>query len=152
MSEDDDEIDYFQFLGEGYYFWDYNIKRARKWGKKYKGQYRILEVPMILQGERFIDLAGSRLDLLEFIKLYQKYGRRFNATHIGGFITGMQTLEKMCRGSWPYTVIRAQNIKPVNSDMPFNTRTDAKMLLNPEIIICFYDKNEIILKDSRVIK
>lgn len=142
----------YQFLGQGYYFWDYNIRRAHNWGRThYRDEYMILELPLILQGDGFLDLVGSREDLETFIKIYQAIKNTIPDPKIGAFINGMQLMEKLKPGCWPFKVIRALNLKPNSERLPFNSIPNSEMMLDPEIIICFYDRNELNLQNLRFI-
>lgn len=148
----DGRKDKFQFLGEGYYFWDSNRNRAHKWGKDhYKGDYLILELDLVLSGENFLDLAGSRHDLLEFYKVYSGMRKGNPNLKIGAFFKTMQILQKHRPEKWPFTVVRALNVKKGANRIPFNHVSDSEMILDPEIIICFYDRNELNLQNIRYI-
>lgn len=140
----------YQFLGEGYYFWDNNIGRAHKWGKKHCGnKYIILEADMILSGDAFLDLVGSREDLGIFLDVYEYMKKRDADLKIGAFFKGMQAIAKYQPGVWPFTIIRALNVKRNGNFAAYNHLPNADMLLDPEIIICFYDKKELNLQNTR---
>lgn len=133
-----------QFLGEGYYFWDNNLKRAHRWGKThYDGKYLIMQIPLELKGNRFIDLVGSREDISIFCESFKEMRKNIPGLTVGSFFFVMQKMEKYEHGSWPFTIIRALNLKKNAEAVPFNHLQDSKMSLNPEIIICFYDRNEL---------
>ncbi|MDE5872128.1 MAG: hypothetical protein K2H22_09325 [Muribaculaceae bacterium] len=139
--EDKDEEKRFQFLGEGYYFWDDNINRAHKWGKThYKDKYLIMEIPLSLQGNRFLDLVGSRADLMTLVDVLKETMKEIPNLKLGAFFHMMQTMEKYEPGTWPYSIIRALNVKSRANKISFNHVLDSNMLLNPEIIICFTKK------------
>lgn len=149
---ENEKEDKFQFIGEGYYFWDDNIERAHRWGNgHYKGDYLILELPLVLQGENFLDLVGSRKDLKLFLEVYSEMRKLMPGLKIGSFFYGMQTLAKYQPSKWPYTVIRVLNVKRNADRVSFNQVKGSEMLLNPEIIICFYEKNELNLQSKRYI-
>lgn len=134
----------FQFLGQGYYFWDFNIERAQKWGKDhYDDNYLILEGDLVLQGESFLDLAGSREDLILFVKAFNKLAEHYPNLQVGEFFYWMQTMAKKEKVKWPYTIIRALNVKSKVRKVAFNRLRGSEMILDPEIIICFYEKNEL---------
>lgn len=142
----------YQFLGEGYYFWDDNIERAHKWGKtRCEDKYLVLELPLVLQGNRFLDLVGSRQDLRILVEALNAIRDRIPDLKLGAFFHMMQTMEKIEPGSWPFSIIRALNVKSNTQKIDFNHVPDSKMLLNPEIIICFYDKKELNLQSRRYI-
>ncbi len=140
----------YQFLGEGYYFWDDNIHRAHNWGKShYKGKYLILEASLELKGSSFLDLAGSRRDLKILRDVYYKMKETHPNLKIGAFFNGMQTMAKLKPEVWPYKIIRALNLKSNSTKEPYNRLPNSHMLLDPEIIICFYNINELNLQNSR---
>lgn len=148
--KDTKEAEKFQFLGEGYYFWDDNIERAHKWGKDhYKGHYLIMELPLKLDGEDFLDLVGSREDLRGFCEVFNKIRKTKPGLKIGAFFHGMQEMAKSNPALWPFTVIRALNVKSNAEKVSFNQIIGSKMLLNPEMIICFYEKKELNLQSIR---
>ena len=141
------EEDKFQFLGEGYYFWDDNIKRAHKWGKQHcKGKYLILELPLELKGDRFLDLVGSREDCRIFYEAYKKKEKDTPGLKIGAFFHGIQTIAKNSHKPCPFSIVRALNLKSNAKKISFNHIIDSEMLLDPEIIICFYEKKELNLQ------
>lgn len=140
----------FQFLGEGYYFWDDNIERAHKWGKQHcEGSYRILEAQLELQGDNFLDLVGSREDLRIFLNAFSVMKKKYPNLKIGAFFHGMQAIMKHQTDVWPFTIIRALNVKKNGYKIRYNHLSNAEMLLDPEIIICFYRENELNLQNSR---
>lgn len=141
-----------QFLGEGYYFWDDNIERAHKWGwDHYDGDYKIMELPLELKGDKFLDLVGSRADLQGFCRVFDKMREKKPGLKIGAFFKGMQEMEKNKPGSWTCTIVRALNAKNNAQKICFNHISTSKMLLNPEIIICFYEKKELNLQNLHYI-
>lgn len=147
------KIMHFQFLGEGFYFWDHNLARAHKWGKThYKGNYKILEVPLYLHGKNFLDLVGSRKDVETLLRVMNHMKGVVPVDKFGAFMHGMQEVRKRNPKKWPYTVVRALNLKQNADIIPFNHRDDSNLLINPEVIICFYDKKEINLQKQRIIE
>lgn len=68
---------------------------------------------------------------------------------IGAFFNGMQTMAKYQPMAWPFTIIRALNVKRNGNFVAYNHLPNADMLLDPEIIICFYDEKELNLQNSR---
>ncbi len=56
-SSENDTVCY-PYLGEGYYFWDNNLKSAEWWGKThYNNSYSIIKIDLVLEGEDFLDLT-----------------------------------------------------------------------------------------------
>lgn len=149
---DSRESERFQFLGEGYYFWDDNIERAHKWGNvHYKGHYLIMELPLKLEGDDFLDLVGSREDLRGFCKVFSRIRKNQPGLKIGAFFHGMQEMAKISPDTWPFTTVRALNVKSNADKVSFNHIPGSKMLLNPEMIICFYERKELFLRNIRYI-
>lgn len=141
----------YQFLGDGFYFWDDNIRRAKKWGQSHcDGKYKILEVPLNLHGNDFLDLVGSRQDIENFLHIYNSMKKRVNSDSLGEFIYGMQQFNRDHPGTWPFRVVRALNVKSNAKSIPFGSVKNSEMLLNPEIIVCYYDKNDIDLQESHI--
>lgn len=146
------KVMHYQFLGEGYYFWDYNIKRAHKWGRDhYEGDYKILEIPLVLSGDNFLDLVGSRKDVEILLKFMKELKNFVPIDKFGAFMHGIQQMKKMNYNKWPYTIIRALNLKSNTKSIPFNHLKDSRLLLNPEVIICFYDTKDINLQNKKII-
>lgn len=142
----------YQFLGEGFYFWDNNIGRAHSWGKTHcDDKYLILEADLVLAGDQFLDLVGSREDLMIFLEAYEKMRKIEPGLKIGAFFKGMQTIAKYRPAAWPFTIIRALNVKRNGNFAAYNHLQNADMLLDPEIIICFYGKKELNLQNTRYI-
>ena len=139
----------YQFLGEGYYFWDDNIRRALDWGTSHcNNKFLILETPLTLRGDHFLDLVGSRADLNLFMQAFEEIRIMNPNLTIGIFCKTMQKMAKYQPDKWPYRIVRGLNVKSTSPRIQFNQIIDSKMLLDPEIIICFYDLNDITLSDS----
>lgn len=68
---------------------------------------------------------------------------------LDAFFHIMQTMEKYEPGSWPFSVLQTLNVKGNANKISFNHIPDSKMLFNPEIIICFYEKNYLNLQGIR---
>src|SRR5688500_11697301 len=57
---DPEEIDRRPFLGEGYYFWEFDVKQAKWWGSRfYDNQYYIFQASINTTNENFMDLVGD---------------------------------------------------------------------------------------------
>ena len=110
-----------------------------------------MELPLKLEGEKFLDLVGSREDLKGFCNVFNKMKDNNPDLKIGAFFNGMQEMAKINPQVWPFTVVRALNVKRNANKVLFNHLAGSEMLLNPEIIICFYEKNELNLQNIRYI-
>lgn len=146
------------FLGNGYYLWDYNLETAHWWGNShYKGDYSILSYPLTLSGDNFLDLVGSRQDMENFKKLVDKV-RSKPGCEAFGISKCILTLEKLNSedgfgGIFDYKVIRAVDItmNRASEIYDFASKRDGTTNLNPKILICFKDKNDIPLHQAEVV-
>lgn len=146
------------FLGEGYYMWDYNLETAHWWGRNhYNNKYAILSYPLTLSGEKFLDLVGSRQDMEIFKTLMDKVNSKQGCTGFGiaKSIRMLEILNAMCSrgGVFDYKIIRAVDIteNAASEIYGFAGKRDSKTNLNPKILICFKDKNDIPLRKARVV-
>lgn len=141
------------FLGQGYYFWDNNIERARNWGRtRCGGLYHILQGEQQLSGEAFLDLVGSREDIQTFFKIYQhvcdKMARKLKMCE---FFTIARDMETHAPGTFPFHIIRALEIKRKDEQVEYRTNTNSFFLLNPSIIVCFYNTEDIQLLNATIL-
>lgn len=140
------------FLGEGYYFWDYNEAYAKVWGKNhYEGSYFICESDIEIDHTTdgfYLDLAGNRKHLVGFIELLLEFelidkdgAEGIDLCYI------IDYLRNSCPpDAFPFRVIRAVDYK--NNDVAgikinFNDKIDSYTILNPRIIISFKNREDI---------
>lgn len=146
----------FPFLGQGYYFWDYNYEMALHWGKlKYKGKCYIFEMELNINDDTFLDLVGSRKDMIFFRELMVKF-EKFNNNEkwpISKFIEFIKDLnsKKKFEGIFPYETIRAidSSIK-IRPKYSFSKNRSAFTDLNPRMVICFINKNNLDLSSFKL--
>jgi|GEM_PF-249469 len=153
LSIYDLENDKQPFLGEGYYFWDFNVEYAKVWGKNhYANDYFVCESEIEIDHDKdgfYLDLAGNRKDLVGFVELLWE----FNLIDEDG-IKGIDLcwiidyLRTQCPPEvFPFKVIRAvdyKNNERVGIKVAFNQRQKSFTILNPRIIIAFADKTDIV--------
>lgn len=153
LSEYDPKKNMKPFLGEGYYFWDFNLEYAKVWGKNhYSNKYYICESDISVDHEKdgfFLDLAGNRKDLVGFVELLWE----FNLIHPEG-MKGIDLcwildyLRKECPpDAFPFEVIRAvdyKNNEQIGIKVVFNDKQDSYTILNPRIIFSFKSKENIV--------
>lgn len=143
------------FLGEGFYFWEYNIDYAKFWGNlKYKNNYFVCEAGIDIDHETdgfYLDLAGNRKHLVGFVELL----REFNLIHEEG-TKGIDLCyiidylrKKLPEDVFPFKVLRAVDYK--NNDkagikIVFNDKKSetSYTILNPRMLISFKRKEDII--------
>ncbi|MBK7128274.1 MAG: hypothetical protein IPM74_12385 [Crocinitomicaceae bacterium] len=149
------------FLGEGYYFWDYNFEYAKYWGKSHcNSQFYVCEVDITIDHEMdgfYLDLAGNRKDLVGFVELLDE----FNLIHPEGtqgidLCYIIDYLRSQCpEEAFPYEVIRAVDYR--NADLEgikivFNEDRKNFTMLNPRILISFKNKQKIVSLTEPIIK
>ncbi len=142
------------YLGDGFYFWDDNLQLAEWWGKKhYRDKYTILEYDLDLHGDHFLDLVGSRQDFMYFQTLVDRIRQHPECKNFGVYkcINFLIKAEQSKQGTFPIRIIRAMDISRIDG-MQFADNKRGRMLLDPRIIICFFDKKDIPLQTAKVIK
>ena len=141
------------YLGEGYYFWDYNLEYAKVWGEiHYLNHYLIFEceVNIDCDDETYLDLVGNRKHLVGFVSLLME----FNLIHKEGtkgidLCYIIEYLRKYCPPEvFPFKIIRAvdyKNDEKAGISIVFNGRGDKPSftILNPRIIFSFKNKEDI---------
>ena len=149
------------FLGEGYYFWDYNLDLAHHWGRVHcRNKYLILEVDLEFQSGTLLDLVGSRFDMLHLQKIRDEL-------YLRGYIDGDWELSKLIsmlkhigqtpdyQNIFPFQAVRAvdHSIKGAKQiPAKFVSQMENYTLINPRIIICKYEKKDITLERKRIVQ
>ena len=141
------------FLGEGYYFWDFNLDYAKVWGKNhYSNNYFICESNISVDHEKedlFLDLAGNRKHLIGFVELLWE----FNLIHEEGsegidLCYIIDYLRTQCPPEvFPFEVIRAvdyKNNEQTGIKIVFNDMQKSYTILNPRILFSFKSKENIV--------
>lgn len=105
---------------------------------------------MSLEGDAFLDLVGSREDIRNFSLIIERLRVHKKAYYIGEAIFYLQQLAEKDKSVFPYRVIRALDVTK-GSRLIFRSDNNSEMLLNPEIIICFFDKDDIPQDKSKII-
>lgn len=155
----DEENHKLPFLGTGYYLWDNNIEMALDWGNmKYNNDYFIVEFGLNLENEVFLDLVGSREDIIYFSKLINKlkdkgYDRAEKWT-IGAFIEYLKRISRVIPGIFPFKIIRAvdNSITPAKQfKFNFVVGKQGYINLNPRYVICFIEKNDLYLTSRKIV-
>jgi hypothetical protein len=151
-----------QFLGTGYYFWDFNKEYAIIWGKAhYKGNFFVLECELDLPEDFFLDLVGRRQDMVWLWQQRQSWGPElgFNAGDrwtIGEWIEILKRLsiEENNPNIFPFKAVRAIDLNTKTYEQ-FNVKfvetNTAYINLNPRIVICLTEKNELLLLSKKIV-
>jgi len=146
------------FLGEGYYFWDYNLDYAKVWGKThYSKSFYVLEgvVDINCDDETYLDLVGNRKHLVGFVEILWE----FNLIHEEGtkgidLCYIIDYLRKNCPPEvFPFKILRAvdyKNQEKAGIKIVFNDKgyRPSFTILNPRIIFSFKNKEEINYKSK----
>lgn len=140
------------YLGEGYYFWDYNLAYAKVWGEShYSNKFLIFECEVSINGdnETYLDLVGNRKHLMGFVNLLME----FNFIHEEGtkgidLCYIIEYLRENIPEAFPFKIIRAvdyKNDENAGIKIVFNGKgkDPSFTILNPRIIFSFKNKNEI---------
>lgn len=148
------------FLGEGYYFWDYNFEYAKVWGKiHYANDYFICEADISVDHDRdgfFLDLAGNREHLVGFVDLLLEFNLIDDEGAKGIDLCWIiDYLRKECPPEvFPFEVIRAvdyNNDEQVGIKIVFNENKKSHTILNPRIILSFKNKKNIVYLRNPII-
>lgn len=144
------------YLGEGYYFWEYNLPYAKVWGRKhYNKLYYVIESDIGVDHEAegiYLDLVGNRKHLVGFVNLLSE----FNLIHKEG-TKGIDLCyiidylrekipKELSEVVFPFKVIRAldyHNDDLLGIRISFNEMLPSFTILNPRIIFAFKNKEDI---------
>lgn len=144
---------YLPFLGEGYYYWEENIKAAHSWGKRrYHNDYNIVEyVDAEIEREYLLDFLNRR-NIEYFNILIEKYkAKRSDSKNwqIVNWIEFFKSLEKRIPGIFPFKYFRADENLPdpslnneVKNKSSFN-KTGYYTFLDPLIMVCTIEKCDL---------
>lgn len=141
------------YLGEGYYFWDFNLDYAKVWGRNhYSNEYYVTEceVGIDCNDENYLDLVGNRKHLIGFVSLLME----FNLIHEEGTkgIDLCYIIEYLRKNFtpevFPFKIIRAvdyKNEEKAGIKIVFNGKGNKPSftVLNPRIIFSFRNKDDI---------
>lgn len=151
-----------QFLGTGYYYWDYNLEYAKIYGKrKYPYGFFVIETEINLAFGTFLDLVGRRQDMDILLKLKSRLAKIYKPASgwfLGSFIEYLKVLqfEPGFENIFPYKAVRVIDMAVKREDeneVKFVDKSDmyAYVNLNPRMIICVYEKNNAILQSSKIV-
>jgi hypothetical protein len=147
------------FLGSGYYFWDYNIRMAKYWGKShYDNKFYIFQADIPYNENTLLDLVGNRqhiewlVDLMDDFKEANEGNAHWN---IGTFIEFLKEIaeEEGYSDVFPFKSVRAidHSASIPNVEYYFDGQSKAYITLNPRIIICIIDANPLTLQNLKLI-
>lgn len=149
------KTDRIPFLGVGYYFWDYDLEQAKKWGvNHYNNSFYIIEAELDIPDAVFLDLAGNRQQMEYFVSLlqrFQKRGAHAQKWKFGEFIEFLKEFRKADYQAFPFEIIRAQDfLEPKEKDKIKFNHLQNFTNLNPRFVICLFTNSELYLQNKRV--
>lgn len=156
-SEFNKERNKIPFLGGGYYFWDNNLEAARYWGENhYKGNYCIYECVLNIDDNKFLDLVGSRDDMIKLRQLIDKFSRKIGGENLslGEILEYFKQLNNLDPTFFDITIVRAIDSSKSKTEADVFRFSDGKNNytdLNPRLIICFYTKKPLYFKSPKII-
>lgn len=144
------------FLGIGYYFWDYDLELAKKWGANHcNNSFFVVQGDLNIPDNIYLDLAGNRQNMAYFLKLLNRFAKKgINAQRwkIGAFIEFLKQANKHDPNIFPFEIIRAEDyVAPkavyqyLFNDLPNYTN------LSPRFVICFFTINDVFLKNKEIV-
>jgi hypothetical protein len=161
FAEHNPEEEKFQFLGSGYYFWDNNIELAKVWGKgRYSDDYYVIEIDFELTSENCFDLVGNRyhqIHLLNYIKEYEELtGENKEDWTVNQCIQFLRELNIEDEQVFPYKFVRAVDLLKhtkfkAQHLMKFIDSKENYTIMNPKIVICVFDKEELNLQSKKIV-
>lgn len=147
------------FLGSGYYFWDNNLGQAKAWGKiNYSNKYFIVQSELEFTSNQMLDLVGNRSHMIYFLDLYRKFSSYYddgNKWVIGEFIELLKKLNSKpeYKGIFDFEASRAIDLHQQHNskNITFSEEMKNYTNLNPCLVICLYNKKNIILRSEILI-
>lgn len=144
------------YLGSGYYFWDNHIELAHDWGFIHcDNEYVICEGELTVSDILFLDLVGNRNDQILLSNLIDNIPG-LSELSMGEIIEFLKNLEARPnnKGVFPFKVIRAIDISKTRYNVisiNFAKYKKGFTTLNPKMIICLTEKNQLLLKSLKII-
>lgn len=116
FAKDNIDNNKFQFLGEGYYFWDNNIDMAKIWGKFHcNNKYFIVEMDLEFSTSDCFDIVGNRQHqklIFETFEELRKRGYDKKKWQLSNIVNFLKKLSKKDINVFPYSMIRAIDYMP----------------------------------------
>jgi hypothetical protein len=151
-----------QFVGSGYYFWDNNIDLAKTWGRgHYNDDYYVIEIDFELTTDNCFDLVGNRSHQIHLINALRQYesetGRKKDNWTLNQCIQFLKELNKVDANIFPFKFVRAidllNHVRYAKAQllMNFTNEKENYTIINPKIIICAFEKEDLILHSKRIV-
>jgi hypothetical protein len=149
------------FLGEGFYFWEYDLDMAIYWGEKHYKQtsYYVIEAEIECEDEFFFDLVGNVFHLEHLRNLIvlakQLFPQKANNLDLSTLIELLKDLhnnDPRYSGMFPFKIIRSLN-NPINHKeyITYNKfKNWNKLLIKPVYMLCVIEKKYISLHSKKI--
>lgn len=144
------------YLGTGYYFWEYDLDQAKRWGKfRYNSSFYIVEGIIHTTNDNFLDLVGDRSHmsylLFSAVKLVKK-GLIEPSWKIGELIETLKKIGENNAKVFPFSIIRSMDYRHLTyKDVRMFRNDESYTYLDPSHIFCLLETNELILSNKRII-
>lgn len=158
LATDDVRKKKYQFLGEGYYFWDDNIEMANIWGKFHiNNDYFIVEMDLEFSSNDCFDIVGNRQHQKLIFKTFDELKKRgYNKKHwqLSNIINLLKKLNKKNENTFPYKMIRAIDYMPRKEYKQLKlhfVQNKHYTIINPKMVICVLNKKVLPLHSKRLV-
>ncbi|HTE12754.1 MAG TPA: hypothetical protein VK645_17365 [Chitinophagaceae bacterium] len=144
------------YLGTGYYFWEFDVQQAKKWGNaRYKNGYYGVEAVIQTSDSTFLDLVGDKQNMGHLLLLATRLanaGLINKDFKIGELLEYLKKADVVQPGIFPYKIIRAQDYRNINRSSKLYFRAlEGFTYLNPVHIFCIIQPDDVILSNKRII-
>ena len=159
LAVDDIPKKKFQFLGEGYYFWDDNVEMANIWGKFHcNDKYYVVEMDLEFSSNDCFDIVGNRQHQKLIFKTFdelRKRGYDKKEWQLSNILNLLKKLSKKDKNAFPYSMIRAIDYMPRKEynklKLHFVQNNNHYTIVNPKMVICILNKNILPLHSKRLV-
>ena len=159
LAKNDPKKNKFQFLGEGYYFWDDNIEMANIWGKFHiKNDYFIVEMDLEFSSNECFDIVGNRKHQQLIFKAFELMKKRgYNKSHwqLSNIINFLKRLSKKDKKVFPFLMVRAIDYVPRKQykkmKLHFIRDNNHYTIVNPKMVICVFNKKSLPLHTKTLV-
>lgn len=144
------------YFGEGYYFWDDNLKHAKWWGKKqYNSKYYVFEADIVFDLNRMFDVTDrSCISFLkDVVDEFLEGDIDLSDYFLGSILTLLFEEEvKTTNQLFPYLYAKGIDFNnDYSSRMNYSPVTKSYFLLNPTTFFCIFKEENIHLHSFKLI-
>lgn len=155
LAKDDPAKKKYQFLGEGYYFWEDDVEQAHKWGKThYRNCYFIVEFDCEIDEVYLLDLNDRRgQKYLQDIKqkLEQSLQKKMDNWSLSQVIQFLIRSKEEIGIDFDYRIFKVQDHFASNKNIKFVSNKPNSTNIRGVFIVFFKDKNDLCVAQKRII-